>query len=110
MRCCYNKWPLLRPSPERSPHWLPPLSAGWQSLPVWCVIAGKSLAVVTAVFLQALLLGGIAIALLGWRPRPAGPLLLKEDHENHQKGPYPAAPARKAEPRLWRTQGVRLTG
>ena len=44
---------------------------GATALPVWCIIAGKALAVVSVVFLQALLLGGIGIA-LGWRPAPAG--------------------------------------
>ncbi|MCA2321299.1 ABC transporter permease [Mycobacterium intracellulare] len=40
---------------------------GATPLPVWGVIAGKSLAVVTVVFLQAILLGAIGFA-LGWRP------------------------------------------
>ena len=47
---------------------------GATALPVWCIIAGKTMAVVTVVFLQALLLGGIGLA-LGWRPQPAGLLL-----------------------------------
>lgn len=47
---------------------------GATALPVWGIIAGKTLAVVTVVFLQALLLGAIAAA-LGWRPHPAGLLL-----------------------------------
>ena len=47
---------------------------GATALPVWGIIAGKSLAVVTVVFLQALLLGGIGLA-LGLRPHPAGLLL-----------------------------------
>jgi ABC-2 type transport system permease protein len=47
---------------------------GATALPVWGIIAGKSLAVVSVVFLQALLLGGIGLA-LGWRPHPAGLLL-----------------------------------
>lgn len=47
---------------------------GATALPVWGIIAGKALAVVTVVFLQALLLGGIGLA-LGWRPAPAGLLL-----------------------------------
>jgi ABC-2 type transport system permease protein len=47
---------------------------GATALPVWGIIAGKSLAVVTVVFLQALLLGGIGLG-LGWRPHPAGLLL-----------------------------------
>ncbi|MCV7344157.1 ABC transporter permease [Mycolicibacterium rhodesiae] len=47
---------------------------GATALPVWGIIAGKSLAVVTVVFLQALLLGGIGLA-LGWRPHPVGLLL-----------------------------------
>lgn len=42
---------------------------GSTPLPVWGIIAGKSLAVVTVVFLQAILLGGIGLA-LGWRPQP----------------------------------------
>ncbi|MCV7193667.1 ABC transporter permease [Mycolicibacterium brumae] len=44
---------------------------GATALPVWGVIVGKLLAVVTVVFLQAVLLGAIAFA-LGWRPSPAG--------------------------------------
>ncbi|OBG70881.1 MULTISPECIES: ABC transporter permease [unclassified Mycobacterium] len=44
---------------------------GATPLPVWGIIAGKSMAVVTVVFLQAILLGGIGFA-LGWRPAPAG--------------------------------------
>ena len=47
---------------------------GATALPVWAMIAGKVLAVVTVVFLQALLLGGIGLA-LGWRPDPRGLLL-----------------------------------
>lgn len=47
---------------------------GATPLPVWGIIAGKALAVVTVVFLQAILLGGIGLA-LGWRPQPAGLLL-----------------------------------
>jgi len=47
---------------------------GATALPVWGIIAGKALAVVTVVFLQALLLGGIGLA-LGWRPHPVGLLL-----------------------------------
>lgn len=47
---------------------------GATALPVWGIIAGKSLAVVSVVFLQALILGGIGLA-LGWRPDPAGLLL-----------------------------------
>jgi ABC-2 type transport system permease protein len=47
---------------------------GATALPVWGIIAGKALAVVTVVFLQAILLGGIALA-LGWRPQPLGLLL-----------------------------------
>ncbi|WP_299565483.1 ABC transporter permease [uncultured Mycolicibacterium sp.] len=47
---------------------------GATALPVWGIIAGKSLAVVTVVFLQSVLLGGIGVA-LGWRPSPAGLLL-----------------------------------
>ena len=44
---------------------------GATALPVWGIIAGKSLAVVAVVFLQAILLGAIGVA-LGWRPPPAG--------------------------------------
>ncbi|MDV3124795.1 ABC transporter permease [Mycobacterium sp. 21AC1] len=44
---------------------------GATALPVWGIIAGKSLAVVTVVFLQSILLGAIGIA-LGWRPQLAG--------------------------------------
>lgn len=44
---------------------------GATALPVWGIIAGKSMAVVTVVFLQAVLFGGIGLA-LGWRPHAAG--------------------------------------
>lgn len=44
---------------------------GATALPIWGIIAGKSLAVVTVVFLQAILLGAIGFA-LGWRPSIAG--------------------------------------
>lgn len=44
---------------------------GATALPVWGIITGKSLAVVTVVFLQAILLGLIGFA-LGWRPAPTG--------------------------------------
>ncbi len=47
---------------------------GATALPVWGIIAGKSLAVVTVVFLQSILLGAIGIA-LGWRPAVLGLLL-----------------------------------
>ncbi|MHA3022137.1 ABC transporter permease [Mycobacterium sp. BMJ-28] len=47
---------------------------GATALPVWGIIAGKSLAVVTVVFLQSILLGAIGFA-LGWRPAPVGLLL-----------------------------------
>ncbi|MET0699441.1 MAG: ABC transporter permease [Mycobacterium sp.] len=47
---------------------------GATALPVWGIIAGKSLAVITVVFLQAIVLGVIGIA-LGWRPEPVGLLL-----------------------------------
>jgi len=47
---------------------------GATALPVWGIIAGKSLAVVTVVFLQAVLFGGIGLA-LGWRPPLAGLVL-----------------------------------
>ncbi|WP_231846707.1 ABC transporter permease [Mycobacterium leprae] len=40
---------------------------GATPLPVWGIIAGKSLAVVTVVFLQAIILGAIGV-MLGWRP------------------------------------------
>ena len=44
---------------------------GATPLPVWGIIAGKSLAVVTVVFLQSIILGGIGFG-LGWRPHPVG--------------------------------------
>ncbi|HUO39894.1 MAG TPA: multidrug ABC transporter permease [Mycobacterium sp.] len=44
---------------------------GATALPVWGIIAGKSLAVVAVVFLQAVMLGAIGCA-LGWRPAVAG--------------------------------------
>ncbi len=44
---------------------------GATALPVWGIIAGKSLAVVAVVFLQSILFGAIGFA-LGWRPPPAG--------------------------------------
>ena len=47
---------------------------GATALPVWGIIAGKSLAVVTVVFLQSIILGAIGFA-LGWRPAIAGLLL-----------------------------------
>lgn len=47
---------------------------GATPLPVWGIIAGKSLAVVAVVFLQALILGAIGFA-LGWRPALAGLVL-----------------------------------
>ncbi|CDO29975.1 ABC transporter permease [Mycolicibacterium porcinum] len=47
---------------------------GATALPVWGIIAGKSLAVVTVVFLQAILLGAIGFA-LGWRPSALGLVL-----------------------------------
>ncbi len=47
---------------------------GATALPVWGIIAGKALAVVTVVFLQAILLGAIGFA-LGWRPALLGLLL-----------------------------------
>ena len=47
---------------------------GATALPVWGIIAGKSLAVVTVVFLQAILFGAIGFA-LGWRPAAAGLVL-----------------------------------
>jgi ABC-2 type transport system permease protein len=47
---------------------------GATPLPVWGIIAGKSLAVVTVVFLQAILLGAIGFG-LGWRPAPAALVL-----------------------------------
>jgi ABC-2 type transport system permease protein len=40
---------------------------GATPLPVWGIIAGKSLAVIAVVFLQAIILGAIGFA-LGWRP------------------------------------------
>jgi ABC-2 type transport system permease protein len=47
---------------------------GATPLPVWGIIAGKSLAVVTVVFLQAIILGSIGFG-LGWRPHVLGLLL-----------------------------------
>jgi len=47
---------------------------GATALPVWGIIVGKAMAVVTVVFLQAILLGAIGFA-LGWRPNPVGLLL-----------------------------------
>lgn len=47
---------------------------GATALPVWGIIAGKSLAVVSVVFLQAIVLGGIGLA-LGWRPSAVGLLI-----------------------------------
>jgi ABC-2 type transport system permease protein len=44
---------------------------GATALPVWGIIAGKSLAVVTVVFLQSIVLGAIGIA-INWRPNIAG--------------------------------------
>ena len=44
---------------------------GATALPVWGIIAGKSAAVVTVVFLQSIILGAIGFA-LGWRPPVAG--------------------------------------
>jgi ABC-2 type transport system permease protein len=44
---------------------------GATALPVWGIIAGKSLAVVAVVFLQSLVLGAIGIA-IHWRPSLAG--------------------------------------
>lgn len=44
---------------------------GATALPVWGIIAGKSLAVVTVVFLQSILLGSIGFC-LGWRPSVGG--------------------------------------
>lgn len=47
---------------------------GATPLPVWGIIAGKSLAVIAVVTLQACIIGAIGVA-LGWRPAPAGLLL-----------------------------------
>jgi ABC-2 type transport system permease protein len=44
---------------------------GATALPVWGIIAGKSLAVVTVVFLQSIVLGAIGLA-INWRPHIAG--------------------------------------
>lgn len=44
---------------------------GATALPVWGVVAGKSLAVVAVVALQSVLFGAIGVA-LGWRPPVAG--------------------------------------
>ena len=48
---------------------------GATALPVWGIIAGKSLAVVTVVFLQSILLGAIGFA-LGWRPNILGAVII----------------------------------
>jgi len=42
---------------------------GATPLPVWGVIAGKTLAVIAVVFMQAIILGAVGFA-LGWRPTP----------------------------------------
>jgi ABC-2 type transport system permease protein len=47
---------------------------GATALPVWGIIAGKSLAVVSVVFLQSIILGAIGFV-LGWRPSLAGLVL-----------------------------------
>jgi ABC-2 type transport system permease protein len=47
---------------------------GATALPVWGIIVGKSLAVVSVVFLQSIILGAIGFA-LGWRPSLAGLVL-----------------------------------
>jgi ABC-2 type transport system permease protein len=47
---------------------------GATPLPVWGIIAGKSMAVVTVVFIQSIILGAIGFA-LGWRPAFAALLL-----------------------------------
>jgi ABC-2 type transport system permease protein len=44
---------------------------GATALPVWGIVAGKSLAVVAVVFLQSILFGAIGFG-LGWRPPIAG--------------------------------------
>jgi ABC-2 type transport system permease protein len=44
---------------------------GATALPVWGIVAGKSLAVVAVVFLQSILFGAIGFG-LGWRPPLAG--------------------------------------
>lgn len=47
---------------------------GATALPVWGIIAGKAMAVVAVVFLQAILLGAIGFV-LGWRPSLVGLVL-----------------------------------
>src|SRR3984957_7693735 len=47
---------------------------GATPLPVWGIIAGKSLAVICTVFLQSIILGAIGFA-VGWRPAPAALVL-----------------------------------
>jgi ABC-2 type transport system permease protein len=47
---------------------------GATALPVWGIIAGKSLAVVAVVFLQSIVLGAIGFG-LGWRPNIVGLVL-----------------------------------
>ena len=65
---------------------------GATALPVWGIIAGKSLAVVAVVFLQSILLGAIGFA-LGWRPHIAGLVLGAVDHRAGHRGVRRAGPA-----------------
>ena len=65
---------------------------GATALPVWGIIAGKSLAVVTVVFLQSILLGAIGFA-LGWRPHIVGLLLGRGGHRAGHRGFRRAGPA-----------------
>ena len=58
---------------------------GATALPVWGIIAGKSLAVVTVVFLQAIVLGAIGFA-LGWRPDTARPAARRGGHRAGHRG------------------------
>ena len=58
---------------------------GATPLPVWGIIAGKSLAVVAVVFLQAIILGAIGFA-LGWRPAAGRPGAGRGDHRAGHRG------------------------
>ena len=65
---------------------------GATALPVWGIIAGKSAAVVTVVFLQAIILGAIGFA-LGWRPPSGGPGVGRGRHRAGHRGFRGAGPA-----------------
>ena len=70
---------------------------GATPLPVWGIIAGKSLAVVAVVFLQAIILGAIGFA-LGWRPAAGGPGAGRGDHRAGHRGLRGAGPAARRHP------------